>query len=67
MPEDTQQEESKSPNIKQSPVMEVIDEDDHEDTQHSILMTNSEVKVEVPEPKTVTMKPETNSLAIEKP
>ena len=67
MPEDTQQEESKSPNIKQSPVMEVIDEDDHEDTQHSILMTNSEVKVEAPESKSVTHKPETNSLALEKP
>lgn len=47
--------------------MEVIDEDDHEDTQHSILVTNSEVQVEAPEPKSVTLKPVTNSLAVEKP
>ena len=51
--------------------MEGIDEDDHEDTQHSILVTNSEVNVEpkqeLPEPKSVTLKPVTNSLAVEKP
>jgi hypothetical protein len=41
--------------------MEVIDEDDHEDTQHSILVTNSEVNLEVTESKSVTTKPVTNS------
>ena len=47
--------------------MEVIDEDDHEDTQHSILVTNSEVNLEAPEPKSVTIKPVTNSSPLEKP
>ena len=51
--------------------MEVIDEDEHEDTQHSILVTNSEVnlepKQEAPEPKSVTVKPASNTLAVEKP
>lgn len=47
--------------------MEVIDEDDHEDTQHSILVTNSEVNLEAPEPKSVTIKPVTTALTVEKP
>ena len=47
--------------------MEVIDEDDHEDTQHSILVTNSEVNMKVPEPMTETSRPVSSSLAVEKP